>query len=129
MYEAVISVDKQGILNYWTGEKSDYAFPRNVDFESKLDTDLFEFMKQKTYPLNLCFSPNGELFATYGADRKVRKFYYRVVSISCVSIKSIMNRPGSDFQVCLGQAHTCHRRIHPALHGTSTEKNVAKYGV
>jgi peptidylprolyl isomerase domain and WD repeat-containing protein 1 len=71
VYEAVVSVDKQGILNYWTGEKSDYAFPKNVDFDSKLDTDLFEFVKQKTYPLSLCFSPNGELFATYGADRKV----------------------------------------------------------
>jgi peptidylprolyl isomerase domain and WD repeat-containing protein 1 len=70
-YEAVVSVDKQGILNYWTGEKNDYSFPKNVDFDSKLDTDLFEFVKQKTYPLSLCFSPNGELFATYGADRKV----------------------------------------------------------
>ncbi len=67
----MISVDKQGILNYWTGEKTEYEFPKNVDFESKLDTDLFEFVKQKTHPLSLCYTPNGELFATYGADRKV----------------------------------------------------------
>ena len=81
MYEAVVSVDKQGILNYWTGEKSDYAFPKNVDFDSKLDTDLFEFVKQKTYPLSLCFSPNGELFATYGADRKVLRMIHLLDSI------------------------------------------------
>lgn len=70
-FEAVISVDKQGILNYWTGAKHEYSFPKNVNFDSKLDTDLFEFVKQKTYAVSLCFSPNGEIFATYGADRKV----------------------------------------------------------
>jgi len=70
-YETVISVDKQGILNYWTGDKHEYSFPKNVSFDSKLDTDLFEFVKQKTYAVSLCFSPNGEIFATYGADRKV----------------------------------------------------------
>lgn len=73
VYEAVISVDKQGMLNYWTGAKDEYEFPKNVNFESKLDTDLFEFMKQKTYPVSLCFSPNGEQFATYAADRKVER--------------------------------------------------------
>ena len=67
----MISVDKQGILNYWTGAKTEFQFPRNIGFESKLDTDLFEFAKQKTFPVSLCFSPNGKQFATYGADRKV----------------------------------------------------------
>ena len=71
VFEAVVSVDKQGILNYWTGAKTEYQFPKSVDFESKLDTDLFEFAKQKSYPVSLCFSPNGKLFATYGSDRKV----------------------------------------------------------
>lgn len=75
----MVSVDKQGILNYWTGAKNDYNFPKNVAFDSKLDTDLFEFVKQKTYPLDLCFSPNGEVFATYGADRKVRNCDFRNV--------------------------------------------------
>lgn len=71
----MISVDKQGILNYWTGAKTEFQFPRNVGFESKLDTDLFEFAKQKTFPVSLCFSPNGKLFATYGADRKVSSLF------------------------------------------------------
>lgn len=81
----MISVDKQGILNYWTGAKTDFAFPKNVNFDSKLDTDLFEFAKRKTYPLSLCFSPNGELFATYGADRKVN-LYIVVEDIILINI-------------------------------------------
>jgi len=76
VYEAVISIDKQGILNYWTGAKTEYQFPKNVEFESKMDTDLFEFVKQKSFPVSLCFSPDGKLFATYGADRKIRLFRF-----------------------------------------------------
>jgi len=88
-YEAVISVDKQGILNYWTGEKHDYSFPKNVNFDSKLDTDLFEFVKQKTYPVSLCFSPKGDIFATYGADRKVRIFKFATGRLTRVIDESL----------------------------------------
>jgi hypothetical protein len=42
-----------------------------VLFESKLDTDLFEFAKSKTFPTGLSFSPNGKIFATLSGDRKV----------------------------------------------------------
>ncbi len=41
----MVSADKSGMIEYWTGPKYDYIFPKNVRFESKLDTDLFEFMK------------------------------------------------------------------------------------
>jgi hypothetical protein len=34
-----------GMIEYWTGSRHDYAFPKNVTFESKLDTDLYEFAK------------------------------------------------------------------------------------
>ena len=71
----MISVDKQGILNYWTGAKTEFQFPRNVAFESTLDTDLLEFAKQETFPVSLCFSPDGKFFATYGVDRKVSLLY------------------------------------------------------
>ena len=60
------------MLEYWTGPKHDYQYPRNVRFESKLDTDLFEFARRKTVPRALSFSPDGRLFATVAADRKVR---------------------------------------------------------
>lgn len=38
-YGVVISIDKAGILEYWTGLKDNFKFPSKiVNFESKLDT-------------------------------------------------------------------------------------------
>jgi hypothetical protein len=71
VFEVALSVDRAGILEYWTGPKTEYNFPRCVLFESKLDTDLFEFARSKTFPSGLSFSPNGTRFATLSGDRKV----------------------------------------------------------
>ncbi|XP_050432168.1 peptidylprolyl isomerase domain and WD repeat-containing protein 1 [Adelges cooleyi] len=71
-----VSADKSGILEYWSGPKTDYQFPKCAKFESKLDTDLFEFVRHKTYPSNLCFSNDGLKFATMSPDRKVRVFHF-----------------------------------------------------
>ena len=71
VYEIVISVDEKGLLEYWTGSKHDYKFPKNVNFDSRLDTDLYEFFKCKTYPTALCISNDGSKFATFAMDRKV----------------------------------------------------------
>nr|XP_034189826.1 peptidylprolyl isomerase domain and WD repeat-containing protein 1 isoform X2 [Osmia lignaria] len=77
VYETCISVDKAGILEYWTGPKMEYKFPKCVSFDSKLDTDLFEFAKNKTYPCGLAVSPDGKKFASLSGDRKVRVFNFR----------------------------------------------------
>jgi hypothetical protein len=45
VYEVVVSVDKMAMLEYWTGPKTEYAFPKSVDWEYKTDTDLYEFAK------------------------------------------------------------------------------------
>ena len=37
----------KGMIEYWTGPANDYKFPKNVEFESKMDTDLYEFVKVK----------------------------------------------------------------------------------
>lgn len=71
-----ISVDKAGILEYWSGSKSEYKFPKCVEFESKLDTDLFEFAKNKTYPCGMAVSRDGKKFAVLSGDRKVRVFNF-----------------------------------------------------
>lgn len=71
VFEVALSVDQAGILEYWTGPKTEYKFPRCVLFESKLDTDLFEFAKCKNFPTGLGFSPDGTKFATLSGDRKV----------------------------------------------------------
>ncbi|XP_067011053.1 peptidylprolyl isomerase domain and WD repeat-containing protein 1 [Anabrus simplex] len=84
VYEVVISVDKAGMLEYWTGPKLDYAFPKCVSFESKLDTDLYEFAKCKTFPTGLAFSPDGKKFCTLSGDRKVRVFNFLTGKLSRV---------------------------------------------
>lgn len=77
MYETVISVDKNGILEYWQNSKHDYKFPQKlVTFDSKLDTSLFEFAKNKALVTGLAVSPDGRRFATISNDRKVRVFQF-----------------------------------------------------
>lgn len=76
-FDVVVSVDQSGILEYWQGPKYDYKFPsRVVNFESKLDTSLFEFAKHKTIVTGIAFSRDGRKFATISTDRKVRIFLF-----------------------------------------------------
>lgn len=76
VFETAVSVDKAGIIEYWTGPKHEYHFPKIVKFESKLDTDLYDFVKNKTYPTALAFSPDGKKMASISLDRKVRVFHF-----------------------------------------------------
>ncbi len=62
------------MLEYWTGPRHDYKFPKNVGFDSKLDTDLFEFAKEKTTVIAIEFSMNGKQMAVLSKDRKIRLF-------------------------------------------------------
>lgn len=89
VFEVAVSVDSAGILEYWTGMKNEFKFPKCVTFDSKLDTDLFEFVKCKTVPSGLCFSPDGLKFATISADRKVRVFHFKTGKLSRVFDESL----------------------------------------
>nr|XP_005301043.1 peptidylprolyl isomerase domain and WD repeat-containing protein 1 isoform X2 [Chrysemys picta bellii] len=75
-YKVVVSSDKSGMIEYWTGPPHEYKFPKNVNWEYKTDTDLYEFAKCKAYPSSICFSPDGKKMATIGSDRKVRIFRF-----------------------------------------------------
>jgi len=44
-YNVAISVDSSGMLEYWSGPKNDYTFPKNIAWQHKTDTDLYEFAK------------------------------------------------------------------------------------
>ncbi len=88
--DVVISADVGGMLEYWAGPKGDYEFPRKgIMFDSKLDTDLFDFAKNKTHALALTVSPNGKFFASFAADKKVRVFRFLSGKLYCVIDESL----------------------------------------
>jgi len=70
----VISIDERGMVEYWSGAKTNYEFPQNIKWEYKTDTDLYEFYKVKQAPKSICVSPSGNYFATYSLDRMLRIF-------------------------------------------------------
>ena len=76
IYDVVVSGDASGMIEYWSGPDNSYGFPKNVSFQSKLDTDLYEFVKHKTVAANLQFSPDGSLFVAIDLSRKVRVFRF-----------------------------------------------------
>ncbi|CAF0767358.1 unnamed protein product [Brachionus calyciflorus] len=76
IYEIAVSTDRNGMLEYWTGPLNDYKFPKNVLFESKMDTDLYEFVKVKTIVINITFTKDGRTMAVLSKDRKIRLFNF-----------------------------------------------------
>ena len=47
----------------------DYGVAKNVAFESKMETDLYEFVKCKTFITSMSLSPDGKFFATWVRKR------------------------------------------------------------
>lgn len=85
-----ISIDTNGMLEYWYSSQKDFAFPSNlVTFESKMDTDLYEFAKARIKVHDLTISPDGQHFATISSDRKVRLFKFSAGKIIRVFDESL----------------------------------------
>lgn len=85
-----ISIDESGMLEYWYSPQKDCSFPDDlVTFESKMDTDLYEFAKDKTRVNDLAISPNGQHFATTSSDRRVRLFKFSTGKILRVFDESL----------------------------------------
>lgn len=74
IFDAIVSVDMGGAIEYWGAES--FSPPTNVDFKFKSDTSLFELMKCKTKASSLDVSPNGQLFSIMGRDRFLRVFRF-----------------------------------------------------
>jgi peptidylprolyl isomerase domain and WD repeat-containing protein 1 len=64
------------MLEYWSGAMNDYEFPKNVQYDSKMDTDLYEYVKVKAVVLGIAFSKDGKLMAVMSDDRKIRLFNF-----------------------------------------------------
>uniref|UniRef100_H3D7J5 peptidylprolyl isomerase n=1 Tax=Tetraodon nigroviridis TaxID=99883 RepID=H3D7J5_TETNG len=44
-FRVIVSADKAGMLEYWTGLPSEFKFPKNVHWEYKTDTDTGKLMR------------------------------------------------------------------------------------
>uniref|UniRef100_A0A6A7FWL0 peptidylprolyl isomerase n=1 Tax=Hirondellea gigas TaxID=1518452 RepID=A0A6A7FWL0_9CRUS len=88
-YDTAISCDTAGILEYWRGSAGNYKMPTTVKFRSKLDTDLFEFVKDKKPPITMCVAPTGLEFATLSLDRRIRVFKFITGKLSRVFDESV----------------------------------------
>jgi peptidylprolyl isomerase domain and WD repeat-containing protein 1 len=79
-HKCCVSADEQGILEVWdctSGSKEGHVVgatctqaKNQLEYASKLDTDLYALAKKNTYALSLSMSAN--YFVVYGADHKVR---------------------------------------------------------
>ncbi|XP_022710991.1 peptidylprolyl isomerase domain and WD repeat-containing protein 1-like [Varroa jacobsoni] len=76
MLNVAVSSDENGILEYWRGGVTDRLIPDQANFDSKLDTDLFELVNSNTVATNIAFAPDGRQFAVTASDRKVRVFNF-----------------------------------------------------
>lgn len=48
LYNCVLSADTSGMIEYWEPE-APFELPKNLAFEYKADTDLFEFKKVREF--------------------------------------------------------------------------------
>ncbi|KAI6179310.1 Cyclophilin-type peptidyl-prolyl cis-trans isomerase-15 [Aphelenchoides besseyi] len=65
--DTTVSVDTMGMIEFWSGPKSDYEFPEDkFEWKTKMDTDLYEYAKIQQPPNCLVFNPNGETFCYDG---------------------------------------------------------------
>ncbi|KAK9478226.1 hypothetical protein V1514DRAFT_86131 [Lipomyces japonicus] len=74
-YDCAVSVDSQGMIEYWR-PNGEFESPDDV-FKFKSSTDLYEYRKSKSLPTGITFAPNGRQFAAFSLpDRQVRIFDY-----------------------------------------------------
>nr|CDS33017.1 hypothetical transcript [Hymenolepis microstoma] len=91
--ETVVSADTEGMLEFWSTQRHGFDAvqrPPSANWTSKMDTDLYCLLKDKTNAVSLAFSPNGgKLLACFGADRKIRIFKTLTAKLMLVYDESI----------------------------------------
>ncbi|KAK8808396.1 hypothetical protein WA158_008297 [Blastocystis sp. Blastoise] len=75
-YNVVISIDSKGIIDYWNPKTG--LFPADiVEFKLKTSTNLYDIARQKSSPVSITISPDGELFAVMASDSQIRIFNFK----------------------------------------------------
>ena len=72
--DLVISIDQQSMINYWNPTNPN-EIPSNIQFQSKLDTDLFELMKKHYLVTAAELSPTGSHFALLAKSSTEKKLF------------------------------------------------------
>ena len=75
--EAVISIDKRGVIEYWDMSTGRLPSPDTIHFQLKAETDLYDLAKAKTAPIALALAPSGLVFATLSSDKSIRIFDFK----------------------------------------------------
>ena len=73
-FDLAISIDQSSIINYWSPNQID-QLPVEVQFKSKLDTDLFDLVKKKLIPMTMELNSTGEQFALLAKNTTQRKLF------------------------------------------------------
>lgn len=77
-FDTVISIDLKGMIEYWNrNEFTMPNYPKDVAFQYKYETDLYELAKKKTTALSVSISPYGDMFAVVCADKHIRIFAFK----------------------------------------------------
>lgn len=80
-----ISTCENGIIEYWSGQEKDYAFPKHVvKFKLKSDTSLYKLAQEKTYAVALAVSEKSNKFACLTANKKIMVFHLLTGKLSRV---------------------------------------------
>ncbi|KAL1921120.1 uncharacterized protein VTP21DRAFT_10836 [Calcarisporiella thermophila] len=75
-FNTVVSADTSGMVEYWQPVEP-FDLPKQVNFEYKSETDLYEFKKCKATPTSINFSPDFTHFVSMSMDdRQVRVFKF-----------------------------------------------------
>lgn len=79
IHRCMISADLKGILEIWDCTVDKVGSPptktdNGIAYASKMETQLYELMRKKTYCIALAVSPTGTHFCVYGADLKIRLY-------------------------------------------------------
>lgn len=90
----VVSVDRRGIIEYWS-PSNEGKFPlKSVKFQNKMDTDLFSLARNKTsVPLCLVTSPDGNYYSILSSDGTIKVFHYRTGKIKRVLFQEEDDEP------------------------------------